>query len=221
MNKKDDIFLNNTKYNSVLIFCHGLGDHPSSWLFFGKELMKNFKNLKIIFLKAPESPVLINNNKIMASWFDITEFPITKNYIDNGKYINISLNNINNCIEKEIQNGISSDKIFIGGFSQGGALSLISGLNNNYKLGGIIIMSGWIFKNNNIRKNYNLKDIPIIIGHGDNDKTVLFENAENIKKVLNDNNYSNITLIRYSNMGHNSSSKEIYDIINWLKKLKL
>jgi predicted esterase len=82
-------------------------------------------------------------------------------------------------------------------------------------------MSGWIFKNNNIKKNFNLKEIPIFIGHGDNDKTVLLENAENIKKVLNDNNYYNITLIQYSNMGHNSSSKEIYDIINWLKKFKI
>ena len=183
MNKKNlDIIIGDKNYDSVLLFCHGLGDHPSSWINFANKLNNNFNKLKIILLKSQETPVLINKNKIMPSWFDITEFPITKNYIDNGNYINDSLLKINKIIDQEIENGILPNKIFIGGFSQGATLSLIVGLKfKRERIGGIIILSGWIFKNNNFFYNELFYYIPIFIGHGDNDQIVLSENGENIR----------------------------------------
>ena len=40
--------------------------------------------------------------------------------------------------------GIPADRIVLGGFSQGGAMSLLAGLTTERKLGGIAVMSGWL-----------------------------------------------------------------------------
>ena len=136
------------------------------------------------------------------------------NYIDNGKYLNDSLERIHKLINEEIAKGIKPNKIFLGGFSQGAAMSLIAGLKYPLKLGGIIMLSGWIFKNTDLLNNKI--NLPIFIGHGDNDKVVLYENVDNIKNILSKIGITNLTIKRYKNMGHNTSSKEINDVIEWL-----
>lgn len=47
-------------------------------------------------------------------------------------------------IEEEIKGGIASQRIVIGGFSQGGALSLYSSLRTSHSLGGVVALSCWL-----------------------------------------------------------------------------
>lgn len=51
---------------------------------------------------------------------------------------------MNKLIREEIDNGVPSERIVVGGFSQGCALSLLTGLTSEAKLGGIIGCSGWL-----------------------------------------------------------------------------
>lgn len=51
---------------------------------------------------------------------------------------------VHKMIMEEIQIGIPPSKILLGGFSQGGALALYSGLTFPQKLAGIISLSGWL-----------------------------------------------------------------------------
>lgn len=51
---------------------------------------------------------------------------------------------VNKFIRDEVDNGIPANRIIVGGFSQGCALSLITGLTSEYKLAGIIGCSGWL-----------------------------------------------------------------------------
>ena len=213
--KKDDsdIILEDNNCIGTLIFLHGLGDSGSSWRFFANDIKKYIKNIRIILPSANKNKILVDNSA-RPCWFDITEFPISMNYIDNGKYLNDSLERIHKLINEEIAKGIKPNKIFLGGFSQGAAMSLIAGLKYPLKLGGIIMLSGWIFKNTDLL-NYSL-NLPIFIGHGDKDKVVLYENAEHLNSVLSKSGFTNITFKRYQNMGHNTSTTEINDIIKWL-----
>ncbi len=183
-NKTNEIIVGNTNNKMTLIFCHGLGDSPTSWIYFANEIKKNIKDIKIILLKAQDNNVSVNNGLIIPSWFDILEIPITLNTINKTKYIDYSINMINNIINCEIERGIDLDKIFIGGFSQGAALSLIFSQYKKYKLGGIIILSGWVLDINSIYilKNINI-NIPIFIGHGTNDNVVLYENSEYLNSI--------------------------------------
>jgi predicted esterase len=71
--------------------------------------------------------------------------------------------------------GIPSNRIVLGGFSQGGAMSLFSGITSDKRLGGIFGLSCYLLlhsKLNELTKNGANKETPIFMGHGDSDPLV-------------------------------------------------
>lgn len=50
---------------------------------------------------------------------------------------------VNRIITDEVDAGIPSDRIVLGGFSQGGAMALLTGLTHERSLAGLAVMSGW------------------------------------------------------------------------------
>lgn len=51
---------------------------------------------------------------------------------------------INGLISAEVDGGIDPRRIVLGGFSQGGAMSLLTGLTGERKLAGVAVLSGWL-----------------------------------------------------------------------------
>jgi predicted esterase len=49
-----------------------------------------------------------------------------------------------------VDSGIEASRIVLGGFSQGAAMSLLTGMTSTYKLGGIVVLSGWLPLRNKI-----------------------------------------------------------------------
>jgi lysophospholipase I len=58
---------------------------------------------------------------------------------------------VNQLISAEIESGIEPGRIVIGGFSQGGAISVLTGLTNDYKLAGVACLSGWVLLRNKLK----------------------------------------------------------------------
>ena len=213
-----DLIISDGNYDKVLIFSHGLGDEPSSWIFFANEIKNEIKNIKIILTKAPNRSVSVNNGMEMSSWFDIKKIPIEANNNENYEYIQDSVNYINNIIFDELNKDISPNKIFLGGFSQGASLSLICGLNYEIELGGIMMFSGWLLKNHLNFENLNKINSPIFIGHGTSDNVVKYENTKVLYDLL-DPKMSKMIFKTYDNMNHSVSMRERYDSIKWLKNI--
>jgi len=79
-------------------------------------------------------------------------------------------------IKDEVDAGISADRIVLGGFSQGGAVSIFSGLTAPFKLAGIVALSSYLllslkFKDLVPKEAYN-QDTPVFMAHGDRDPVV-------------------------------------------------
>lgn len=55
-----------------------------------------------------------------------------------------TVGSLSRLISAEVDAGIPAERIVIGGFSQGGAMSLLTGLTTERRLGGIAVMSGWL-----------------------------------------------------------------------------
>lgn len=55
-----------------------------------------------------------------------------------------SARSINQLITAEVDSGIDSSRIVLGGFSQGGTMSLLTGLTGERKLAGLAVLSGWL-----------------------------------------------------------------------------
>jgi pimeloyl-ACP methyl ester carboxylesterase len=51
---------------------------------------------------------------------------------------------LNALITAEVDAGIPASRIVLGGFSQGGAMALLTGLTTERKLGGVVVLSGWL-----------------------------------------------------------------------------
>ena len=93
-------------------------------------------------------------------------------------------------ISAELAKGVPSNRIILGGFSQGGAMALFGGVTCPQKLAGIFGLSSYLLLQGKIRElvpaeNPN-KDTPIFMGHGDADMVVKYEwgkrTAEKLKE---------------------------------------
>jgi predicted esterase len=94
-------------------------------------------------------------------------------------------------IADEVAKGIPSNRIVLGGFSQGGAMSLYAGLTAPQKLGGIFGLSCYLLLQDSIRNSIAAagdanKATKIFMGHGDADQMVKYEygklTAEKVKE---------------------------------------
>ena len=101
---------------------------------------------------------------------DLIEIPIYVKSPDNGKQIDDSVAIVHKIIDEEVAKGIPSHRIVIGGFSQGGALSLCAALRYPARLGGCCVLSGWALPKQNLATVLDgsaNKDTPFLVCHGD------------------------------------------------------
>ncbi len=73
----------------------------------------------------------------MPSWFDIYSFGFNAEEDEEGMLK--SSKSISELITAEIKAGISESRIVLGGFSQGGAMSLLTGLQPDRNLAGLAV----------------------------------------------------------------------------------
>ncbi|KAH0517617.1 Acyl-protein thioesterase 1 [Microtus ochrogaster] len=139
-------------------------------------------------------------------WFDIIGLSPDSQEDESG--IKQAAENVKALIEQEVKNGIPSNRIILGGFSQGGALSLYTALTTQQKLAGVTALSCWLplrasFPQGPI--NSANRDISILQCHGDCDPLVpLMFGSLTVEKLKALVNPSNVTFKIYEGMMHSS-----------------
>ncbi len=83
-------------------------------------------HMKVICPTAKTMPVTLNSGFAMPSWFDLKSLEISGDEDTDG--IKTAASNVHALIQSEMQSGIPSNRIILGGFSQGGALALYAGM---------------------------------------------------------------------------------------------
>jgi len=231
---------NGLTYSSVIIWMHGLGDTAEGW----SQLMAsiNIEKTKIILPTANVRPITLNGGRRSTGWFDVQSLD-GKTSEDIEGFAS-STARIHKLISKEVRKGISEDRIVIGGFSQGGALSLHISIRYPKVLCGCISLSAWL----PFRDEYPLKmsnaasTLRIWQAHGNRDNMVSLERGRTSHEILRssmemkskecDANLGNGScdggerispyLKIYEGMGHTTNQNEIDDLTvilkKWLKK---
>ena len=121
---------------------HGLGDSNRGWLDVAGMMHQQMPHVKFVLPNAPTSPVTLNGGMAMPSWYDITSLDDRANQPCTG--IEESRAVVDALIAAEVAAGIPLDRIVVGGFSQGGAMSLYAGLQYPGRLAGVLVMSGYL-----------------------------------------------------------------------------
>ncbi|WP_343604882.1 dienelactone hydrolase family protein [Fluviicola sp.] len=121
---------------------------------------------------------------------------------------------------KELQKkyGVSASKTFIGGFSQGGIMSYQLGLSDASLAKGILVLSGRLLPmTREATAGKKASELAIFIAHGDSDKRISFNEANDAKQWLEQHQYS-IDFHIYKGMGHAISQEEMKDVLEFVQK---
>ena len=123
-----------------MIFLHGLGDSGNGWA----PTISAIKPpcVKLVCPSANKMAVTLNSGFQMPSWFDLKS--LNPNGPEDEAGVKAAAEYVNKLIEAEISAGIASSRIIIGGFSQGGALSLYTAVTTRHRLGGVVALSCWM-----------------------------------------------------------------------------
>lgn len=118
-------------------------------------------------------------------------------------------------IKSEAEAGIPASRIVIGGFSQGGAMSIFSGITAKEKLGGIFGLSCFLplhlILDEQLPKGIPNQDTPIFMGHGDSDAMVKLDWGQTSLDILRKLGW-NVEFKLYPGMQHTTVPQEIEDL---------
>lgn len=196
-----------------IVWLHGLGADGHDFTSIVPQL--NLP-LHFVFPHAPLKPVTINNGYVMRAWFDIYSMQINQRIDTIG--IADSVKIVEQLIENEQRKGIPTEKIILGGFSQGSVIALMTGLSYSKKLGGIIGLSGYLPNAAQVLANKSQANqaIPVFLAHGTEDAIVPFILGKKTEAALKQHGIP-VTWHDYP-MPHSVCTQEIQDILNWLIK---
>ncbi|ESZ92397.1 putative Acyl-protein thioesterase 1 [Sclerotinia borealis F-4128] len=212
-----------TKHTATVIMAHGLGDSGAGWISLAENWRRRqkFQEVKFIFPNAPPIPISVNFGISMPGWYDITTFSDLQAGQDETG-IRRSQAYFHSLIKSEIEDSkIPSNRIVVGGFSQGGAMAIFSGITCPTQLGGIFGMSSYLLLHNKLQEFVGAdggsnKQTKIWMGHGDCDPLVKPEWGIKTAEVLRGEGYA-VQLKMYPGLEHSADVLEIEDLELYLK----
>ncbi|KAJ8488680.1 hypothetical protein ONZ51_g3410 [Trametes cubensis] len=204
-------------HHATVIFIHGLGQRGDSWIPILQGVIDRLPGVKWVLPQAPEAPVTYNGGQCRPSWFDIANLPPCNCYDEAG--ITASVAVIEEIITSELRGGLDSNKIIMAGFSQGGALSLMTSLTTLHELGGVASLSGWIPQQSRQAMLQLEPDLPVFWAHGKADTEIPISYGEDSISFLRDslNIPANKIVFRtYEGLEHTVNNEELEDFAAWL-----
>ncbi|QNM95569.1 alpha/beta hydrolase [Chitinimonas koreensis] len=158
----------------AVIWMHGLGADGNDFVPVVPELgLDDGPGVRFIFPHAPMIPVTCNNGYVMRAWYDIVLFDNIDRHADEAG-IRANREAIRALIARENRRGIPTERIFVAGFSQGGAMAYSVGLTHPERLAGIVALSTYIPSPKLIEAEANAANAatPVFAAHGAQDPVV-------------------------------------------------
>jgi len=232
--------------SATLIFLHGYGDDAEG-LPLGLAQQFQFYD-KVQYLKWVLPNAEHNHDAMTRAWYMPKALPNAmkprvpgheedEDTPDDEVGIMKSVDVVDKLVEQELKNGTPPERILVGGFSQGCAVSLVWGLTGRLrdKVGGMVCLSGYLPLRDRIealRKeredaggddgipDTNVHSKRWFCAHGTMDMLVpskLF--AQGTEELLKWVDKDAIEGHLYPGMGHSTSSAELRDLLGFFDKL--
>jgi phospholipase/carboxylesterase len=203
---------------ATIIILHGLGADGNDFVPFTSELdLAAVGAVRFVFPHAPTRPVTINGGYVMRAWYDILGVDLVKREDERG--LRESQAQIAALIDREVARGMPASRIVLGGFSQGCAMTLQTGLRYPQRLAGLLGMSGYLPLADTLdaeRSDAN-RLAPVFMAHGQFDDIIPIARATRSRDALHALGYD-VEWHDYP-MPHSVVMEEIADISRWLVKV--
>ena len=203
---------------ATVLILHGLGADGRDFLPVAEQFdLSSVGPVRFIFPNAPVMPVTINGGYQMPAWYDILGADLTQRQDEAG--LRHSQQAIDALIEREKSRGVASHRIVLAGFSQGCAMTLMTGLRHRDRLAGLLCMSGYLplADKTAAERSAANQDVPIFMAHGTRDPVVVLPRATASRDYLQSLGYA-VEWHDYA-MEHSVCQEEIADMQDWLQKV--
>ncbi|SDH74934.1 alpha/beta hydrolase [Mucilaginibacter sp. P25] len=195
------------KKPGLILLLHGIGSNEDDLFRLAGEFPAGF------VIVSARAPYTVSPGKY--TWFELGfsngERVINPEQAEKSRLV------INTFISQLIDKyELDADKVFLGGFSQGGIMSYSVGLTFPKKVNGIFILSSRLLPEVKplIRSKEELESLQIFIAHGTNDQVLPIQYAHDALSYLRPLS-DHITYHEYA-MPHTVGNQELEDVSNWI-----
>ncbi|WP_296219388.1 alpha/beta hydrolase [Pseudomonas sp. UBA2684] len=200
--------------DACVIWLHGLGADRYDFLPVAEALQAQLRSTRFVLPQAPTQAVTINGGWAMPSWYDILAMSPARAI--NRDQLEASAQQVIGLIEAQRDSGIDPARIFLAGFSQGGAVVLHSAfLRWQGPLGGVLALSTYAPTfSDELQLDPSKQQLPVYCLHGSQDDVVLPSMGRAAHDWLAERGV-NVAWQEYP-MAHEVLPQEIRDIGLWL-----
>ena len=199
-----------------IVILHGLGADGNDFVPVAHELdLAAVGPVRFVFPTAPTRPVTINGGYVMRAWYDILGLDSHQQREDEAG-LRQSQALVDGLIAKEKARGIPASRIVLAGFSQGCAMTLMTGLRHHERLAGLVGLSGYLplAAKAEAERHAANRDVPIFLAHGTADPVIPIARARQSRDVLSAMGHA-AEWHEYP-MPHSVCAEEIRDLNRWL-----
>ena len=203
---------------AVVLFAHGLGDTAAGWADAIQMIAPSLPHVRFILPTAPSIPVSLNMGMRMPAWYDLHADGRDR-ALEPCEGLDASAETVRGLLRAEHEDaGIAYDRMVLGGFSQGGALSLWTGLQmDEGALAGVLCMSGYLPRSATFAPcaATTAAAVPTLMCHGDADPMVQFKWAEASRDKLQQQGLD-VEFVAFPGMEHSACEEELQLVAQWL-----
>jgi phospholipase/carboxylesterase len=197
---------------AAVIWLHGLGADGHDFEPIVPELELE-QPVRFVFPHAPIRPVTINQGMRMRAWYDILQ-------LGGGPEDEAGLRASQKLTEELIRaQGLPPNRIVLAGFSQGGAIVLLTGLRYPERLAGVMALSTYLPLAGTLAAERSAanRETPLFMAHGRYDDLIPMQRAQASREYLQKLGYA-IEWHDYP-MPHSVCAPEIADISSFLARV--
>ena len=205
--------------HASFIILHGLGADGNDFVSFVDELdLKSVGPVRFVFPNAPTRPVTLNGGYVMRAWYDIFGLD-TKERREDEAGLRESQALVEALIAQEKARGVAANRIVLAGFSQGCAMTLMTGLRHDERLAGLVGLSGYLplAAKAEAERHAANRDLPIFLAHGTVDPVIPVARARDSRDALVTMGHE-VEWHEYP-MPHSVCAQEIVDLQRWLLRV--
>ncbi len=201
-----------------IIVLHGLGADGNDFVPIAEELRLDAVGpVRFIFPHAPVRPVTINGGMAMRAWYDLLHADLVKREDEAG--LRASRLDIEALIATERERGIAASRIVLAGFSQGCAMTLLTGLRHTERLAGLVGLSGYLplADSSAAERSAASMALPVFLAHGRDDTVIPLARAAASRDALQA--LGCVVDWHEYPMAHSVCAQEVGDLNRWLLKV--
>ncbi len=207
-----------TDPGASIIVLHGLGADGNDFVPICDELeLDAVGPVRFVLPHAPMRKVTINAGYVMRAWYDILGTDLVR--IEDEPGLRASQQEVQALIARENARGVPSRRIVLAGFSQGCAMTLLTGVRHGERLAGLAGLSGYLplATTTAAERSAANRDVPIFQAHGLHDPMIPVQRGRTSRDALVALGYP-VEWHEYP-MEHSLCLEEVADLNAWLLRV--